>query len=501
MNFAKIEKRTLNRIVCHILIILPLLLFIILFDNISDTNRFKIIYLQHNWSLVLRIDFVLYAISIGVLFIIAIYSDKVSISIKVMAVVLCPLLINLLITRPLGGGLYTRIIADSIPLVNPFLAKSFSIDDVCAYPSKHIDFARKGYFNADVKPHARRLTTYPPGLPVCYNIMEKLIYFLRIDVFLDPIIRRVMDSESYFANQTEKRQLYFSLVDVCLYLFCFSSSIILCFILSFIVSNSLYASVYSASLFSLVPSLYAYSNTTDILFIPISILIGIVVILSVTYRSNYLYILSGILLYIGVFLSFAFLLHLFLWSIFICIYKNNRNIKSVLYSVLFFYSGFICPTILGYVLLKYNPLEMYLVASRNNNCFYLFSDRTYGYSLVCNIIEISVFTGFVILPEVIIYAKNTISTIKNMLNCRSISMTEAYLLSVVITLIILFLSGAVRGEVSRNLMLLIPFVVIGVAIDNNFTKKRYLIISLILLICSVTLSSICETTFGIWQTS
>jgi len=144
---------------------------------------------------------------------------------------------------------------------------------------------------------------------------------------------------------------------------------------------------------------------------------------------------------------------------------------------------------------------MTLIAIINNKEFYLAQKRSFLLSIPFNIYEFLLLGGVSWIIFLVIYCLGKISKIKFktvMSSLISQPFNQKLALSIFIILILLVLSGNVRGEVGRNWMGFFPLIIIPVICDNSFSKKEYYWCASISLLQLFLMAIMCEFVLAPW---
>ena len=184
-------------------------------------------------------------------------------------------------------------------------------------------------------------------------------------------------------------------------------------------------------------------------------------------------VLSGLIFSLGVFFSLSLLpamAVLFLWLFFIKSYR----LKTKVMMMLKFLSGFIFLQIL-LLCLNYNPFGAALTILKGQ------ADRSYLIWVIYNLYDFFVFVG---LPISILFLVKFLSR----------DFKSGFVLPLVITLLLLTVSGLSRAETGRIWLPLMPFVVIEAA---ACLRTRLSIKPVFLIFSLVVLQTLCMTEFWV----
>ncbi len=498
MNYRKtiiIAFSTLLGIIAYI--------FVLKYFHNDTSYEYKILFLKKNIISEIRFDFLIYSAIIGFSIIyFGQWSNKYSKLLVLPLVLLFALILNLLIYRPTDNSWNIRLISNLTSCINPFFSRGLNIVEPTAYPHEHMDFAKKGYLN--VTAEECRLTTYPPGLPLWYYSLSLLSEnFPSISNFFYRTARNQLGELSedggFDIPLDSKKIISTSYCAVILSLLAYLFMLVMVYLLARLISDTEKA-VYSLCFLVFMPSIQLFSNTSEIFFPGISVLTIYLLMRGLINNNRLLVIMSGFLLIISLFFTFA-LLPLFPISfmvIFFYSFGNSHPIQFFRNNLALWILGLIIS--LGIFFINgYNSLEMCRIALGNNSDFYNSCNRTIIMSLPLNLMEILYFTGFIV-PSYYFYI--FLSGISNMFRSAKwhtcINPRECILYSFGIVLIILLFSGGSRGEVARNWISMIPFIAVSVGVCGNFKGERFKYFGVAMLVVLAIISSITEVTFCFW---
>ncbi len=242
--------------------------------------------------------------------------------------------------------------------------------------------------------------------------------------------------------------------------------------------------IYSAIFAALIPSFLIFAPIMDQIF-------AIFPILSVgfLYRKGKKwlnYLLSGVIFSIGLFFTFGILVlvPMFIALIVFFEYKerrkiNRRMLNSSIKYVAIFILGLISFQLLLYLIFNYNPISTFIHTKEGHNINKI---RTYWLWLVFDLIIFFIMVGVPITVSFFHFIKTKIRNNK----------IEPFSFFTLITILLLDISGIIRGEVERIWMFFMPFfLIVGV---YNITKSRWKykwIVSLSLqFLCSLTMKAV-----------
>ncbi len=465
--------------------------------------------MRKGWAGIVRFDHLAISLLLGIILIAAVCS-RIPAAAKIITLLLISLTIQMLTSRPTDNSFQIRVVSNTIPFVNPFFAKGYEIADPMEYAMLHSSAAADGYYSRTPNAGGRRLSTYPPGLPIMYwtifrisGLMDStppLKHFKRL------VSERIIDSEAMQIYPEGRALVGTSLICVLINIACFSFGVALCYFLALIVCGYPQRSLFAACMLSFIPSVNLYANASDMLLMPFSLCIALLAFSSIKYGWRYLLVADGILISAGLFLSFAFLplLVFVLISCAIAEFQAGMKPKRLAAGFGVLAAGMSIPMI-AMLFMRYDPIRMFFIAMSNNREFYAFTGRTYQNSILSNLTELTIYTGFILVPAFLFSMARTFafslkSARGDATSCaEGLPLKHIFVFSFGIVFLFIMLSGSVRGEVSRNLIMFMPFFVISAVLDESFSKKRFVVLSMIMLISSLILCAVLETTFAIWM--
>jgi hypothetical protein len=498
MNYPRIFK-----FVLFPLLVLLAYVAVLNFLHKDASHGYKIFFFKKNIISELRFDFLAYSAIIGFLIIYLVRrSDKYAKPLLVSLILVLALTLNLFISRPTDNSWTIRLISNLTSCINPFYSRGLNIAEPADYPREHRDFAKRGYLN--VTAEECRLTTYPPGLPLWYYSLSVLSDSLPwASAYFYGSARRQLEELSEdggFDIPLDSRTFistscYAVILSLAAYLF----MLLMAYLLALLISDAEKAA-YSLCFLIFMPSIQMFSNTSEIFFPGISILIIYLLVRGLIRNNGLLLVVSGILLIISLFFTYA-LLPLAPVSFMIIFFHSQGNInpvKSFCGNLTLWISGLLFS--LGILFLNgYDSIEMCRIALGNNSDFYNSCNRTIPMSLPLNLMEIFYFTGFIV-PGYYLYM--FYSGIGNVAKSGKwhirLSSRECILYSFGIVLAILLISGGSRGEVARNWLSLIPFIAVSVGTCGNFNGERFKYFGIAMLVILAVISSMTEVTFCFW---
>ena len=485
---------------------LVLLAYVLVFKYIhNDTSHgYKLFFLRKSILSEVRFDYLVFSAACGFCIIcLARKSEKYGRVFLLASILSLALILNLFICRPTDYSWDIRVISNLTPAINPFYTKGLNITNPSDYPQEHVKFARKGYRN--VYAEESRLTSYPPGLPLLY-------YCLSIFSDKSPCASNyfyktagqqlnVLSGESGFDIPLDNKKFistsyYAVILSLAAYLF----MLVMVYFLALMISDPEKAA-YALCFITFIPSIQLFSNTSDIFFPGLSLLV-VYILMRGLIKNNSLFVMSsGIIMICSLFFTFAFipLIPISFLIIFFSSLGNKRLVPTLIKNYGLWFSGFMGSFII-LCLLGYNTFEMCLIALKTNREFYRLYDRTYISSIPLNLLELLYYTGFILLTYLVylfaVKMKDKINSIRE--NVIDFQPRETLFFSFVLVLLILILSGGARGEVARNWLMYFPLISISVAACGSLNQFSFRRLGVYLLAILLIISSITEVTFCFW---
>jgi methylthioxylose transferase len=221
-----------------------------------------------------------------------------------------------------------------------------------------------------------------------------------------------------------------------------------------------------ATFWPLIPAALIFQPKSDALYSIMAILFLYLWVVAWRRNSKPLYLLAGFVLWIGFFLTLAFL-PVALCAVFYSLFevwqlRSDKNLfrpawKQFFFAAVFGLSGLVLPTTFMGVLFEINLPEVWFLNLQNHAGFYLQYPRTYWKWLLVNPLEISLALG---LPVAWLAAKSLCSRrllIHNRTEGPFHPGLKNLLLSCLIVLGLLWLSGKNMGEAARLWLVFLPW--------------------------------------------
>ena len=422
---------------------------------------------------------------------------------SILVISVLAILMQAIAPRPAYFGWSLRVLSMKYSAVNPFFPRASSIKKISSYPEEHLSFARNGYWK--IVPIERRLTTYPPGLPIVYRAS-----FWLTDSFPQWqssiarwVLREKVLEEAAIASAEER-----------IYAACFWGIMLnflavgLCPLLAGLLAKELAgqsAALPAAAMTALLPSLQIFGSMPDVL-IAATALFGLWVSIRGVKRKSLLFSCAGAFVLGGSsFLSFSVLPILALCGLFLIIGGIREHLcgaewKSAASSAFAWAMGGLAAYIAG-LLLGYNAIEMFFVAIKNNHDFYLGVQRNYLASIPFNLIEVALFGGTIQLAWLGLAGWRLLSPFfkQQRLSLKTWNSSKLFTGALFVVIFLLLLSGAARGEVGRNWLCLFPCLSVLAASNGLFRRKRLFLFGASALILLLAVSASVEPSMGFWE--
>ncbi|MBN1864025.1 MAG: hypothetical protein JW808_03910 [Victivallales bacterium] len=409
--------------------------------------------------------------------------------------------LNFFVYNPMFHGWTLRVAGFNMEkgLINPFFNKGMEMDSLSKYPRQHHDFASKGYFNAVLG--ERRLTTYPPGLPMLHHAIKKIVSkssavssagnFLAGDE-----IEEIDDSTS---PETKACCVFSAL----LYMLSACTIPVFVYLICLALGSREEMSLRIAALGALMPSLHLYASSEGVIVAPMALMTTLLVLAGIKRESGLVFYLGGLCAGAAMFFSYAMLPVIFLCCIVIAMWimrgKPERQWKALPCWI----AGGATAIIAGF-LLDYNALEMLFLALANNRSFYSGGGRTYLISILANMSETALFMGPLLLFLVVLAETRAACKMFSMSRLSTedgeqiIPTSSIYAAAAGLTLIVLILSGGVRGEVGRNLLPIFTLSLVCIPGAPCAAAKSFYPVATATAIHLLTTSLMFELIYGFW---
>lgn len=238
-----------------------------------------------------------------------------------------------------------------------------------------------------------------------------------------------------------------------------------------------------STLWPLIPAALIFQPKSDALYSMISILFLYLWIVAWRRDSRLLYILAGFILWTGLFLSLAFL-PVALCAVLYCIFETWRlrpdnthqapAVKHFLSAGFFGLLGITVPTALMSFLFELNLWNVWILNFQNHAGFYLQYPRTYWKWLLFNPIEISLTLGLPVSWLVLksLWIQTGFRNLRQTDPCQS--SFNHLLISCVLVLGLLWLSGKNMGEAARLWLIFLPwFLVMSITYWQSIASEPH----------------------------
>jgi hypothetical protein len=420
-------------------------------------------------SVALLVEGASFLILIGV---VPFHAKRIGFAWGLVAVAGLSVLLNLALFRPSNDSWALRELSFTTSIQNTFSGEAFEIRSFRGYPSEHVALARRGYNAATV--NRRRLTTYPPGLPMLYYVVYRATSPL--DGALNRLSKLNFRSEEEFkkAVPLEYRGNFpaaaaFSI----LHILAFALAVVLAGLAGWEFSGGdKTKSLMVAAAMAAIPSFTLYNVSESMLFVPLPLL-ALYLHAKFAERVRLTPFVLGVLYGGALFFSLAFLPLILFHMCFLIL--DAENWKQRFSKLLFFALGGGAAAFSQYLIFGYNSVAMVFLAISNNREFYSICSRAYHLSLPCNLYEFVLMSGVawgVWASMAIPNAKP--SAVKNWFaNSEESPARDKILPLFLLVFALLILSGSVRGEVGRNWMCLMPLLVLGAVLRDSFDKRWF----------------------------
>jgi len=488
---SKLNQRTVFYLIVSFVVI------VFLFSAFFPCRDFIEFLSRERPFLNLRYDLIILGIISGIIIFFSpkFFKRKRSI-LTVWIILLSSLLLNIALYRPYDYSLNFRLLATLSPHINPFFDKGAEMENLEEYFLKHSEKIERGYIE-------RISSTYPPGLPVFYYFLFKIVRkfnFIRGLVSLIDFssFTNIPNFNSFDLKRGEIGLDYIdaAVISTLLNFIIFGVVMILAYMITLELAGYK-AAIRSIQLLAIVPSMHLYIHSSDIILIPLSLLSIFSLLVGIKKNQLIAVISAGGIISCGLFLSYSFMPVIF-FSIFFLLFscKHGRKISTLL----FYLIGLVGVILFFFFIFGINLFTIFFYAMENNQQFYSMSNRTYFMSIPSNIIEVFIFTGIVgpLLLLILVSNKISNSTFPRR-NFWAFSRRANFIIIYVLTIILLIISGGVRGEASRNCLAIIPLMCIASASNmSSFYEKYYLLIWWSGFFIFVLICLLIETQFSFW---
>jgi len=252
--------------------------------------------------------------------------------------------------------------------------------------------------------------------------------------------------------------------------------------------------LFGAVIACLIPSFHLFCDLPNIYFALFSLAIIYVNLIALKRNNAFISFFCGLLLSIALFFSMSFAVILFFIILISFLELKNQNKTQILRFIFLFSAGCLLPMII-LLCFSYNTVEMLFLINKNNHEFYMLSSRGRYSAIGINLFELFLFAG-VIWPILYFKAipgfllKNIPDIFKN-----NRTLANNFTLASMITVVLLLISGGVRGEIARNGTLVMPLMIIVLPLYYKLTRKKFILLTICSLICFVLICWMMEVSF------
>ena len=407
---------------------------------------------------------------------------------------------NLVIHKPLHLSWTLRALAITSREINPYFNRSQEITSIRRYPEEHVELMKKGYWALPT--YYRRLSTYPPGIPIIYFSVGKLanlsppVSNMLGDLALHELSDEEQDETLSMPQGDSAASAGLSIIFHLLVLALIPLSV---YLLTSVLSDE-GAGVQAAAASCLVPAFHLFASTPDIMLTTLCTFAVYFSVRALKTNSATQLFFAGLLMSLCLFMSFSCIPIIFLCVLTFLLANQTqpgrkaRMLSTWLAGIL---AGCITP-----LLVRYNTFATLFTALKNNREFYTGSGRLWPVSTFSNFIEFSIFAGLIwALAYYYCFGKTAYGLIeKRERNLPGkLKLSHAFCAALGITLILVLFSGSVRGEVARNCMHLMPLLVSALFCRETFTQEQFAHLGSVSLIIVLLMTSMIQVSFGFWS--
>jgi len=205
--------------------------------------------------------------------------------------------------------------------------------------------------------------------------------------------------------------------------------------------------VAAVGLYALMPSLLLFNPMTDQLYVPLALGLLATYHLGLARRDQGQLIFAGVLTWIALQFTLAFLVILFLFAIYVGLEMYfEKRVRDILTLLAWPFGAFVAMIVVCFAA-RYNCLLVWKLCLANNAHFN--TDRTYLPWLIFNPIDFALFVG---VPVALFFARGVGRAIMK----KRYDPPWRFVMALSATLVIVNVSGINRGEVARLWMFLMP---------------------------------------------
>lgn len=218
-------------------------------------------------------------------------------------------------------------------------------------------------------------------------------------------------------------------------------------------------------LYVFVPALTAFTPVADDLFTLITALTLAWVIGGLGLRRYWSIALGGLVFGAGLFMSFG-LLPVGVIAGLVIVFQSGHNWRLSLFNILAFALGSVVVWGLAWLIFGLNPLVIYQNALLAHGA--LNNSRSYWLWLGYNPYDVLMFAGW---PIALLVGAQILALSRKMVSRRDLTLADRLLAACLVSAIVLWLSGNVRGETARLLLFCYPCLVLFAARHVQSTPR------------------------------
>ncbi len=452
----------------------------------------------------LNIPGICYAISAAMLPVVAaVYRKKLGNLSAVLLLTAGFCLLNIFAYRPLYLSWTMRTGAFADGMVNPFSWRGMGAMEFCAYPREHMALAGGGYLQASLE--QRRLTTYPPGMPMLHHgIMQAAN---KNTAFRNALDRLAEIDGKFLRNPVRNPEIRRATVlSALFYMFCLALVPGLVFILAMELGNSGTA-IRLAALSCLIPAAHLFASSEGAVLTPLLLGVLLACLAGVRRRSPSLLLLAGFLVGGAMFFSYVTLPLILVCTLLIVAECPGNGSRRATTGMLLAWLGGWLLVLLAGLPFGFNALKMLMVAIRNNHAFYADAGRGFIVSILANAVEFPLFFGVApVLAGILAtwIAGRHLWRFRHQPACspaKPSTRAAAYAVCYAASLVLLLISGGVRGEVGRNWLPLMPMGLLCLAATPGLLRRWFAGLQTLSFVHLLAMAVMLEVVFGFWTGS
>ena len=322
--------------------------------------------------------------------------------------------------------------------------------------------------NAD-RPFRIHISTHPPG-PTLFYLFQKRAWEMAPDLattFVN-LAENVLPYAVESRQEAEQSVLSRPLTEVELATL-YSSILLLWFAIALgVVPLYFWAAdlfgpavaIPAVGLYALTPSFLLFNPMTDQLYVLLALAILSSYHLGLARRDQGQLVFAGLLTWVAFQFSLAFVVVLFLLAVNLGLEMLIERRPMEILRLLAWPAGAFVSLTLVCLVLPYNCLVVWKLCVANNAHFN--TERTYWPWVAFNLLDFAMFVG---LPVAVLFLRGVANAIVR----RSLDAPWRFIVALVVTVLVLDLSGTNRGEIARLWMFLMP---VTVAIAARFMHEE-----------------------------